>query len=266
MTLNHRVTPRQPYLPIQMDDYIKKPARCPGISHFYTFHKNPRRPLVSVPDGSVDLLFGLSDNRVEATVSGTVFRAKDWPLGDCDRYFGLRFYPGECILPKALNIKDIIDTDLDIPVSFFGPHLAGDLLAATTLDDQAQAFIRAYTPLVQASETPDTVLVLARYLKQRLSGSGGNLTIRQLSEDSGYSEVYVRRVFERIYGIAPKKFARIVRFQTLLDTLSAGPVPCADTGYYDQAHLIKDFKDFTGLTPSAYRHLTEGTSIKVMAN
>jgi len=59
-------------------------------------------------------------------------------------------------------------------------------------------------------------------------------------------------------GMSPKLFLRIQRFDRLLARVSrASEVQwanvAADHGYYDQSHFIRDFRDFTGMTPSVYR-------------
>jgi hypothetical protein len=68
------------------------------------------------------------------------------------------------------------------------------------------------------------------------------------------SQRQYRRRFEETVGLPPKLHQRILRFQRALDAL--GKRPIADVaigcGYYDQAHLIRDFKQFAGLTPTAW--------------
>jgi AraC-like DNA-binding protein len=67
-----------------------------------------------------------------------------------------------------------------------------------------------------------------------------------------------RRFADRI-GLLPKRFARVRRFQRVLGTasVSAGNLDWADLaiehGYVDQSHLIRDFREFAGVTPTAYR-------------
>jgi AraC-like DNA-binding protein len=68
---------------------------------------------------------------------------------------------------------------------------------------------------------------------------------------------FIRR-FRAATGLTPKAYARLRRLQRLLQALPAdGPVDWADLaveqGYYDQSHLIHDFRSITGITPSAYR-------------
>ena len=64
-------------------------------------------------------------------------------------------------------------------------------------------------------------------------------------------------VFEREVGLPPKLFARMRRLQALLARLGdARAARWAELalahGYFDQAHLIRDFRQFTGLAPTAY--------------
>jgi AraC-like DNA-binding protein len=63
-----------------------------------------------------------------------------------------------------------------------------------------------------------------------------------------------RRRFEETVGLPPKLYQRIRRFQAALAVLGRRPVAevALECGYYDQAHLIRDFKQFAGLTPTAW--------------
>lgn len=69
------------------------------------------------------------------------------------------------------------------------------------------------------------------------------------------------RTFRHHVGLSPKRFARVQRLQRLLasvaSTTDAGEIDWAraavESGYYDQAHMVNDFRDLTGMTPSAYR-------------
>jgi len=68
----------------------------------------------------------------------------------------------------------------------------------------------------------------------------------------------MQRVFARDLGISPKLYARIVRLNAVLATLDeterARAVDLAlDAGYFDQAHLLRDFRLLAGRTPSVGR-------------
>jgi AraC-like DNA-binding protein len=77
-----------------------------------------------------------------------------------------------------------------------------------------------------------------------------------LSRVGGSSRRFLRAFAERV-GLTPKRFERIRRFRRVVDSIELGrPVSWAQValacGYYDQAHLINDFREFSGITPTAY--------------
>ncbi|MFY1829703.1 helix-turn-helix domain-containing protein [Myxococcus fulvus] len=77
-----------------------------------------------------------------------------------------------------------------------------------------------------------------------------------LAKALGVSERQLRRAFEDVVGMGPKAYARVVRLQRALRASRRMATPdwgaiAATTGYYDQAHLISDFRGLTGHTPGA---------------
>ena len=89
---------------------------------------------------------------------------------------------------------------------------------------------------------------------QRLTASGGRTPVGPLAAEVGWSNRHLITRFKEQVGLAPKSVGRIVRFQRLLDRLDRQPLErlAVECGYYDQAHLNRDFREFTGLTPTAY--------------
>jgi AraC-like DNA-binding protein len=63
-------------------------------------------------------------------------------------------------------------------------------------------------------------------------------------------------LFRAEVGLSPKAYARVRRLQAALRLLGAGPVGgarvAAEVGYFDQAHFVRDFESFTGMTPTQY--------------
>jgi AraC-like DNA-binding protein len=73
---------------------------------------------------------------------------------------------------------------------------------------------------------------------------------------------FIRHFTARI-GLTPKRFARVRRFRRVLDAIDAGrrvdwAGVAAACGYFDQAHLIRDFQAFAGVSPTAYRPRSPG--------
>ncbi|MBS0658259.1 MAG: AraC family transcriptional regulator [Verrucomicrobia bacterium] len=89
-----------------------------------------------------------------------------------------------------------------------------------------------------------------------LRGSAGREAIGQVARRAGLSPRQLERRFQREIGLGPKQFARIARFQELVRLLPAGEPRWAEAAYAagltDQAHLVREFRAFTGLTPTAW--------------
>jgi AraC-like DNA-binding protein len=92
---------------------------------------------------------------------------------------------------------------------------------------------------------------------RRLEATGGTVPIGRLAGEVGWSHKHLIARFKQQVGLRPKTAARLVRFGTVwrrLDDrrpLDWGLV-AAETGYADQAHLVRDFHQFTGTTPTAF--------------
>lgn len=88
-----------------------------------------------------------------------------------------------------------------------------------------------------------------------------------LARIGGSSRRFLREFAERV-GLTPKRFERVRRFRHVLDAIEVGrPVSWARIalacGYYDQAHLINDFREFSGITPTAYAPRSYGDRLHV---
>lgn len=84
-----------------------------------------------------------------------------------------------------------------------------------------------------------------------------DLDMAALAADCGRSPRHFIAGFRDVAGLAPKRYARVLRFQRLLAALTATPRPAwaqlaLDAGYFDQSHLIRDFREFAGVSPREY--------------
>lgn len=82
----------------------------------------------------------------------------------------------------------------------------------------------------------------------------GIISINELASRLNTSERTLRRKFSHYVGIPPKKFAKIIQFQTSLDQISTGDFSkltdvVYENGYADQSHFIRNIKKFTGKKP-----------------
>ena len=119
--------------------------------------------------------------------------------------------------------------------------------AATPLEEFLiqQALLRTYDfKLIQAAA-------------KLLHHTKGQYRIAQLADYCQVSVRQLERGFRQVIGTSPKVFARTLRFQDAQRNLMFDPNTnltrlANDCGYFDQAHFIKDFKAFTGKTPTEY--------------
>jgi AraC-like DNA-binding protein len=86
------------------------------------------------------------------------------------------------------------------------------------------------------------------------------LTANKLSSVTGYSNRHLQRLMLNYTGFTPKKFLNILRFQKSFSMIEKSTNRCNicsiahENGYYDQSHMIKEFKRFSGYTPNFYIH------------
>jgi AraC-like DNA-binding protein len=84
----------------------------------------------------------------------------------------------------------------------------------------------------------------------------GNVSIHQLVKYMGYTERHLERKFMETVGLSPKKFSNIIKLHSFLKYLKVEPknltIIAYEAGYADQSHLIKEFKKYTGITPTEY--------------
>lgn len=82
--------------------------------------------------------------------------------------------------------------------------------------------------------------------------------LSSLVRKSGYSHKHLIDLFKKHIGITPKYFQRLARFKNVLNDIHSTrrkidwTAIALDNNYFDQAHFIKEFKHFTGLSPNAY--------------
>ena len=95
------------------------------------------------------------------------------------------------------------------------------------------------------------------YLTVMLCSAQKSMDFNNMAQVFGYSERYCRERFKNCYGIPPKQYSEIIRFQNTLKTLFSDK--CKDLcslaiegGYFDQSHLSRDFRRYTNTSPNRY--------------
>lgn len=128
-----------------------------------------------------------------------------------------------------------------------------DRLAATRSTMEAAAIVeRVVSDRLAVMDARSDWPQLALEAAERLASA----TVSAVAADLGVSERHLRRVFREAIGVSPKAFARLTRFHRALraareDGRARWGSIAVETGYYDQAHLIDEFRAIAGVTPRA---------------
>jgi AraC-like DNA-binding protein len=103
---------------------------------------------------------------------------------------------------------------------------------------------------------------------RRLVASHGGVSITGLASELGWSRRHFAERFREHVGLAPKPAARLLRFRRAVELIERDDGArlaeiAQDCGYYDQAHLNRDFRDFAGSSPSDHvaRRLPDGAGV-----
>jgi AraC-like DNA-binding protein len=183
---------------------------------------------------------------------------------------GILFRPGagRMFFPVAaheLHNNDVALSEL-FPVE--ADRLLNDLCAAS---NEAAQFLVMEQYLTRKLNDAPRIHPAVSYAIEQLSRDGALRAIREIQINTGFSHTHFIQLFREQVGLTPKLFARVRRFHALLGCIEKGlPLNwadlAADCGYYDQAHLIHDFRAFAGVTPLEYsKTATPGSSPNILA-
>ena len=210
-----------------------------------------------LPDGRTMLVFRVLDEGRSGTLSvaGPRTRAMFKNAPGVVRSVVLPFKPGWSapLLGVAANaLTDRIVSLQDI-WGIAGGDLCRELLAAPRLPDVLDRLARAFAVRTHQTFEPASAS-LARRAVRLLEGD--EVRVESVAERLGVTSRHLRRAFTESIGIGPKEFARTVRLQRAVRTAAATGSDwvriAADAGYYDQAHLIADFRELVGFTPADF--------------
>ncbi|NRD47510.1 helix-turn-helix domain-containing protein [Corallococcus exiguus] len=218
---------------------------------------------VRVPDGTVELVIRVTSTTCDVHALGprehVVRKAPSEVPPDT---LGIQFKPGGAYPFFGLPMSELAHRSLSID-TLWGKADGARLREALAEASSSQARLRTLeAALVDRLHRDDVYEPAAAYLVRRgvrlLSGPGELPRVADLARTLGVSERHLRRAFDEVLGMGPKSYARIVRFQRALQASTGqGARPdwgsiAAGAGYYDQAHLIADFRAVLGTTPGAW--------------
>lgn len=233
-----------------------------------------------LPDGCVEVILNFGDGFLQHFEDERKLQPRNFLVGQMTgpilispcgavELLGIRFQPGGTRPFVDVPAHEVTDRVVDLG-GLSGKLEHGLLRAcadARTLAEKvaaADAFL--VSRLVERKYDSQLLALAATIIDRR-----GLVSVEQLASDAGVSNRQLERRFHREIGIGPKLLARIVRFQQVFRAVEQCNAAWADVavecGYYDQAHLIRDFNQFAQQTPAvlfaSQSPLTESFTRKV---
>lgn len=226
-------------------------------------------PEPAFPDGSPELIFSLADPFIACPAGEPEhLQPSVFLVGQITKPFAVR-PSGQADLVAVrleasaatwlgLTMTRVVDRDVDV-ASCCGGALVRlrAALAATAAGPAGETERRrlldaALTPLLALQPQPDwrvTEAVCAIRAQRGLND------LAALAAELKTTPRSLQRLFQRDVGITPKLFARIVRFQQVFGAWREDPSSLSrvaqDCGYFDHAHLVRDFRELAGVAPAA---------------
>nr|WP_246835793.1 helix-turn-helix domain-containing protein [Leptospira meyeri] len=178
------------------------------------------------------------------------------PTGNVET-FAIRFYPYG--LNPFVNGSLESLTNKETPIqTIFGNELAFELeekiTKATHAEERIQIIENFLFNLLNKKSVVDQIV---RSAVDTIMDSRGTATINSIIGNDRNIRRKLERKFSNVVGLSPKKLGKIIRIQTalqlFLDQKSNNLTQIAyESDYFDQSHFIKDFKEFTGLSPKQF--------------
>ena len=228
-----------------------------------------------IPGGYVDIVFNLGDQVCSGDSGGIFFDAARTSIaGPFDRFLrlrasgpldslGVRFHLGKTPFHTSLPLAKMRNQSVRLDAILSAQDLKAELrkleLRLLQVSDTVGriASIEAFLiRLVDGCSEPDAIVIKALRM---IEEQRGQISVEAIALAVSISERQLERKFARQVGLSPKALCRVVRFRhakNLLEKVSAHSAGdlVYDCGYYDQTHLIREFRVFTGQTPAHFHN------------
>lgn len=238
------------YAEISPDIHLQKFIYCYWQFKTSTPLTTPFNHLI-VADGCIDIYFDLN-NPKESYVMGFCKKYTEFLLENTFNYIGIRFLP--TMFPQLFNVnaKELSNRfeQLENVIPTTSNFIKNNFTEKLTLDEIKKYLDDYFLQLV--SNTSFNWDYRLYESLQLILNNNGSLEIEDLN--TGISPRQLRRLYEFYIGDTAKTFSNVVRFQNMLNNNPTSKgfrknKSFFEAGYYDQAHFIKAFKNFYGVTP-----------------
>lgn len=221
-----------------------------------------------IPDGCMEMIFHHGDLYQQYTKDGhAIAQPRCFVFGQITNtleieptgetgIFAIRFQPDGFIPFTTLPLQQMVNRAVPLQ-ELFGKdaqELETKILDALTTENRI-AIIEAFlmTKLIE-SESVDRII---KSSVKTILDLKGKLSILELSEVTDINRRQLERRFSTVIGLSPKQLAKIIRLQAAINAMLSKDFDsftalAYEADYFDQAHFIKDFKEFTGVSPKKF--------------
>jgi len=216
-------------------------------------------------DGCVEVVFhiGLDFYRGEekecwAKVIGQITQPLTMKAKGRGRSFGIWFWPHTFSLFSGFSVNELNDKAIALGNIFSQRFI--DFVKNSMYENDIESLVRETNSCLSKKLRVPSNLIKERitaHAVRYIVNEKANSNLDKLVTDCNISNRYLQKMFLERIGVSPKFFIRITRFQHALQHLAKyRTVSLTDlayqAGYYDQAHFIREFKEFTGTSPSQF--------------
>jgi AraC-like DNA-binding protein len=251
--------PSQPEIGYHTENYIELKPISKNIALFYQFKIKEGSPnsFSILPDGCFDIVFCCSSIKPFAILWASPLERTMQPFlpGGC-QYFGARFFPEQRVIQLNYSMRELLGKIIPlVDIMSIDSSIVEKIGAGKSFVERIKIFEKFIDSNISEFNYDQNIV---EYSIKKIYSRKGNISIKQLSEDTGYSDRYLRNKFEKIIGFSPKQFSEVVKFQNslgmILKTENSNLLDIVhENGYHDQSHFIKRFKEFTHFTPIQFK-------------
>jgi AraC-like DNA-binding protein len=244
----------------------------PHVQCYFIFESGSAFELTDIvfPGGSMEIMFNLGEGIWRSAVND-VFQTTPpvelWgqitrPLAIQSRgnntMLGIRFFShsAACFFNEDIwefnnQINDLRDV-LGNPVR----TLHARLMETPELSKRIDLIENFLIGRLMVAERRSNKITMVGHMVQDMRKNAFTDTMDTVASRYNITPRYLQKLFLQYTGIPPKLYGKINRFQQSLRLMNKKEISLTsiayDCGYFDQSHFIREFKSFTGLTPSAY--------------
>lgn len=210
------------------------------------------RTFVHVPEVATNLVFRTTeDRRSDLIVVGPRTRGSYHPGRSATVCIRLRLRPGRTHRLLGVPVHELVNRATPI-AHLWGP--AGRRLQDRLADAEDPAAVLTQAIATRPGAATDDPRLLTAAMRALSPGADEAGRLTEVADRLGISERHLRTIFTREVGLSPKHFARIARLRHVL--AQAGTRQWShladDAGFFDQSHMITDFRTLMGVSPAAF--------------